>query len=693
MLTLTQTQAKATWQDVHDNWEQKTKLTLSPASFGNRILPVVDRHRKLHDMEKSKPAQRELPPPQRPEYRPAEPRAVANGTHQSEQLSGSRYQSRRPDSLELQRADISRIDAAVSDMQSSIRDLTGMINTVRQEVKCRPQRSNEDSNTLNLLSDTVGQMASKTGEIDAIKFNVANLTRRLKALEESSSPTSTASYNENSYTRPSPSVGYGPHVSQPVRQSTTPLPQSQSLAAGAPGWTSMNSQHSQSPGHQKRKSFSMTDSDGSHSSSEMAKRPRPAHMHQASNVSREGTIQRHNTLPAPGPPTLAPIRALQAESQESWASESQRLPSIHGIPTSNGSVRPADKRGLRAASADDLGTPAWERESWNESQALDADGYYRPLGGVPLGPISPTTAERRGNIVRRTTGGGLHYMDPNFNNKRTRQKPVRNSEGVLIRKDGKPDQRSISSPQNLKKVHARKVAEQDSSTGPHFTSPLANSRHSSQEVMSGSSGEVSVFASPTQEEHPREVVEAGVDKSSAAQHHAIMGKMFPHGVAADAERMNHAAHLFSAVNAPKVGNGHPRASTLEAQPRSEMMHDDVHSQHQRQEERATSTKTVSRQDSGDTVHSNESEPMDVDDNNNNDSRATAGRSAERMPPPRSEHLQSESAASGSVYEPSQTQDSTTESTKTGSYMPVSNSSNTGEALIVPESQTATAGSA
>lgn len=43
--------------------------------------------------------------------------------------------------------------------------------------------------------------------------------------------------------------------------------------------------------------------------------------------------------------------------------------------------------------------------------------------------------------------------------KKTRTKPIRNAEGILIRKDGRPDMRSVSSANNLRKVHAKKEAE------------------------------------------------------------------------------------------------------------------------------------------------------------------------------------------------------------------------------------------
>jgi hypothetical protein len=43
--------------------------------------------------------------------------------------------------------------------------------------------------------------------------------------------------------------------------------------------------------------------------------------------------------------------------------------------------------------------------------------------------------------------------------KRSRTKPIRNADGILIRKDGRPHMRSQSSAANLRKVHAKKEEE------------------------------------------------------------------------------------------------------------------------------------------------------------------------------------------------------------------------------------------
>jgi hypothetical protein len=95
-----------------------------------------------------------------------------------------------------------------------------------------------------------------------------------------------------------------------------------------------------------------------------------------------------------------------------------------------------------------IATPEWEKDGWTGSQ-IEADGYYR---SVP---------------VKRGSGGGpgsamvspIHAVDPFGHTKRPRTKPSRNAEGILIRKDGRPDLRSQSSAANLRKVHAKKEEE------------------------------------------------------------------------------------------------------------------------------------------------------------------------------------------------------------------------------------------
>jgi len=78
-----------------------------------------------------------------------------------------------------------------------------------------------------------------------------------------------------------------------------------------------------------------------------------------------------------------------------------------------------------------------------------SDGYFASHENVPH---DRALGLDRGRVVRRGTGG-VNMTPPSEGTIRRRTKPVRNEEGILIRLDGKPDMRSISSAQNLKKRH------------------------------------------------------------------------------------------------------------------------------------------------------------------------------------------------------------------------------------------------
>lgn len=79
----------------------------------------------------------------------------------------------------------------------------------------------------------------------------------------------------------------------------------------------------------------------------------------------------------------------------------------------------------------------------------DREGEFPATPLAVQGPYDPFTAGHPDSSSAAQTSGG----------KKTRTKPIRNAEGVLIRKDGRPDMRSVSSANNLRKVHAKKEAE------------------------------------------------------------------------------------------------------------------------------------------------------------------------------------------------------------------------------------------
>jgi hypothetical protein len=125
-----------------------------------------------------------------------------------------------------------------------------------------------------------------------------------------------------------------------------------------------------------------------------------------------------------------------------------------------------------------------------------------------------------------TTGVGLP-ADPYAHTKKTRTKPIRNADGILIRKDGRPDMRSQSSAANLRKVHARKEEQKDSDQA--FT-PTSGVQHDM----------------GTETPSPTNYLPLGHDLTNSVQkkHNAIMGKMFPGGLDESRKEYDYARKVF-----------------------------------------------------------------------------------------------------------------------------------------------------
>ena len=146
----------------------------------------------------------------------------------------------------------------------------------------------------------------------------------------------------------------------------------------------------------------------------------------------------------------------EQDPDDSWRPESQR----HQV-LSRGAQASTYNRGRRSIgpSSMELSTPEWERSDWSGPPShMLQDGYYHLNTSASVGRPS------RGSIIRRGGGGAMivgfgQRSDPFAHTKKTRTKPIRNSDGVLIRKDGQPDMRSHSSAANLRKVHFRKDGE------------------------------------------------------------------------------------------------------------------------------------------------------------------------------------------------------------------------------------------
>ncbi|KAF2231560.1 hypothetical protein EV356DRAFT_288856 [Viridothelium virens] len=226
--------------------------------------------------------------------------------------------------------------------------------------------------------------------------------------------------------------------------------------------------------------------------------------------------------------TFVPYSSQDADPDDSWRPESQRE-QLDGRRRGRGGGRGRGRKALPAPN--ELGTPEWEHPDWTGSQ-VSPDGFYQPIT-----PDLVEARSARGALVRRSSAGPppaqtpsrMNTMDPYAHTKKSRTKPIRNAEGILIRKDGRPDMRSQSSAANLRKVHARKEQQERNSaerrhtpTSGLATAPVIGTDGSADEEE----GSASSGPTPTDERHA-----------------AIMGKIFPHGYE-HKDRMDVAGQYF-----------------------------------------------------------------------------------------------------------------------------------------------------
>lgn len=160
-----------------------------------------------------------------------------------------------------------------------------------------------------------------------------------------------------------------------------------------------------------------------------------------------------------------PLRFVQfpttqdADSQDSWRPESQRMPLE---AARGGGGRGRGGRRTRGGRKSTVGSMDREHDAplteyGNNTTSWAPDGFHA------YSASSPPAAYSGGGIIPPETphgGGAVPPETPTSDaSKKSRTKPIRNKDGILIRKDGRPDMRSVSSAMNLRKVHAKKEAE------------------------------------------------------------------------------------------------------------------------------------------------------------------------------------------------------------------------------------------
>ena len=244
-------------------------------------------------------------------------------------------------------------------------------------------------------------------------------------------------------------------------------------------------------------------------------------------------------------PMYASYHTQDAPSEDSWRPESQRIIE-HRTPRGRGRGGGPGSRGGRGRKSMPaqihLGTPEWERDDWQgvaESQT-SPDGYYNHVARSGRGIIrrgsGGSTRGRPSSSSGRAVSLGMQGVttglavglpgDPYAHTKKTRSKPIRNADGILIRKDGRPDMRSQSSAANLRKVHARK---EEMKEGEREFTPVSS-------IQPRTSSMGPETPSPTSHLPPGHQQQDATN-SVQKKHNLIMGKMFPGGV--DESRREH----------------------------------------------------------------------------------------------------------------------------------------------------------
>jgi hypothetical protein len=268
------------------------------------------------------------------------------------------------------------------------------------------------------------------------------------------------------------------------------------------------------------------------------------------------------STPAQSPRDDSPFPAdfgtQDGPSDDSWRPASQRFagPRPRGRPRGSG-VGSRGGRGRKSIppQARQLGTPEWEKDDWQgvpDSQA-GPNGYYNHLAHAGRGVArrgsggggrgSYTQSDRAMSMGSQGVSPGADFRSPSDHyhfNKKTRSKPTRNADGILIRKDGRPDMRSQSSAANLRKVHARK--EGDASNG----SLSAGFQHTS-----------ALFDTPsTPSPSSYEDTNQPAPTSAQRKHNTILAKIFPKGIDKSRKEHDYAHQLFEQDRA------HPSSQTL-----------------------------------------------------------------------------------------------------------------------------------
>lgn len=383
-----------------------------------------------------------------------------------------------------------------------------------------------DDQTLEILTTNLATVSAKANEVDNLRLGYELMKRRLARLEEQVAvPNTTPSKEPPSHSKvshtpiqppppqaSSPTIARSPHQERRVSSIHYSVPQHPG-ESGPPRHAPIDVEHQASAWASVNKRPHTNGVEVPHPQMDLSpsKRQRllaPSEPRRASESTRyDPTRHEGNREP--------PAAYYQTESNESYPesaeaaayhaaaypereaiheAERQRTASIsYGAPSGAAAphhTSPGSRgrgRGGRPRKYMPTYRTAWQSEKaaiidgqvvqrgpdgqWYAMGPADSSRRSSIAGVVPTIPMSPAT---QAAVLNQQESGeyspGMQSSmsrDPYAHTKKTRTKPIRNSEGVLIRKDGRPDMRSHSSAANLRKVHAKKEQERRMEAGGH----------------------------------------------------------------------------------------------------------------------------------------------------------------------------------------------------------------------------------
>jgi hypothetical protein len=448
---------------------------------------------------------------------------------------------------------------------------------------------NSQDAALELMAQQVAVITHKAGEIDMLKLTIEIMKGKIHRLETEPSQPAVVAYQPPHTTQAVQPVPHQPTqvavmqthshgppmLSQNHHSHEVPTPANSHDLAQRPateqnqiGWATVNAgvkrnhqDGTESPrvdltptigstmGSPKRQKLTNIETQSVYDASQT-----PSRIHTPTQTlpSQSHSVQE----PGPGPqsqhPIYIPYGTQEGPLGDSWRPDSERM--IQQRPLrgrgSRGGRGPGSRGGRvrksLPASTRPPGTPDWDRESW---QGMN-DGQTPPSSFYNQTPNPVRTISRRGGMrggyspSDRAASIGLHNggmgvdsppLDQNGQPKKSRSKPIRNADGVLIRKDGRPDMRSQSSAANLRKVHARKD-EQQKEEESGFT-PMSRQYTTSAATNTPSPGRQMEASS-----------DPNVSSSMQKKHNNILGRMFPDGLDASRRDNDYAHQVFNEDN-------------------------------------------------------------------------------------------------------------------------------------------------